>query len=246
MFRKGFRKDLLFFLAFVVDEFTDDYYRHKLTKELYEGYYSKSTLRRSLSHLLTIGDIEKTESKGKVSYRLTSEGRTKIKKEIPVLRFSNKKWDGYWRIVIFDIPEKNKAIREALRRKLTSLGFASWQKSVYIIPHDINDEINQYFMSNGLADTCICLTAKSSGLVNDRALAVKVWELNKLNNKYRKILDRCKNLDNDNKNKKKHLIREIWFNYQNLISIDPFLPKELLPNNWLRDKVKDALLSLNN
>src|SRR3989344_4682297 len=33
------------------------------------------------------------------------------------------KWDGEWRIVIFDIPERFKKAREALRKKLKDLGF---------------------------------------------------------------------------------------------------------------------------
>ena len=39
-------------------------------------------------------------------------------------------WDKKWRIVIFDIPEKHKGAREALRIKLSELGFIQFQKSV--------------------------------------------------------------------------------------------------------------------
>lgn len=52
-----------------------------------------------------------------------------------------KLWDGKWRIVIFDIPESKKAVRDALRRKFKSLGFYQWQKSVFIHPFDCLDEI---------------------------------------------------------------------------------------------------------
>lgn len=51
-------------------------------------------------------------------------------------------WDGLWRIVIFDIPEKYKWARLSLRDKLLALGFFQCQKSVYIYPHDCRDEID--------------------------------------------------------------------------------------------------------
>jgi CRISPR-associated endonuclease Cas2 len=53
-----------------------------------------------------------------------------------------RKWDWNWRIVIFDIPEKRKAGREALRSKLKQLGFQQLQKSCFIYPFDCKSEID--------------------------------------------------------------------------------------------------------
>lgn len=52
-----------------------------------------------------------------------------------------RKWDGYWRIVIFDIPERRKQGREAFRSKLKQLGFYQLQKSCFIHPFDCKSEI---------------------------------------------------------------------------------------------------------
>ena len=53
-----------------------------------------------------------------------------------------RKWDKTWRMVLFDIPESNRKIRDALRRKLKALGFLEFQKSVFLFPHPCEDEIN--------------------------------------------------------------------------------------------------------
>ncbi|MEK7122084.1 MAG: hypothetical protein AAB807_00755 [Patescibacteria group bacterium] len=53
-----------------------------------------------------------------------------------------KKWDNKWRIVLFDIPEKFKKSRDALRHSLRKLGFIEFQKSVFIYPYSCKDEIN--------------------------------------------------------------------------------------------------------
>lgn len=52
------------------------------------------------------------------------------------------KWDGEWRVVIFDIPEKLKKAREVLREKLKELGFVKLQQSVFVFPYECEDEIN--------------------------------------------------------------------------------------------------------
>lgn len=57
-----------------------------------------------------------------------------------------RKWDGYWRIVIFDIPEKKKKAREALRGRLAAMNFFQMQKSCFIYPYECRDEIE--FISN--------------------------------------------------------------------------------------------------
>ncbi len=52
------------------------------------------------------------------------------------------RWDGYWRIVVFDIPEKNVAARNALRQKLRELEFYQLQKSIFILPYECKNEID--------------------------------------------------------------------------------------------------------
>lgn len=52
------------------------------------------------------------------------------------------KWDGKWRIVIFDIPEFNKQLRDTLRLKLRQLGLIELQKSVFIHPYECRNEID--------------------------------------------------------------------------------------------------------
>ena len=52
-----------------------------------------------------------------------------------------KKWDRIWRIVTFDIPEKKRPARDALRSKLNELGFYQLNKSVFIHPYHCLDEI---------------------------------------------------------------------------------------------------------
>lgn len=51
-------------------------------------------------------------------------------------------WDQKWRIVVFDIPEKYKKKREAMRQHLKRFGFYKLQKSVFVLPYECCDEID--------------------------------------------------------------------------------------------------------
>lgn len=52
-----------------------------------------------------------------------------------------KKWDGRWRIVIFDIPEKDRDFRDILRSHLKELKFIRLQNSVFVSPHPFEKAI---------------------------------------------------------------------------------------------------------
>ncbi|MBI2030584.1 CRISPR-associated endonuclease Cas2 [Candidatus Kaiserbacteria bacterium] len=70
-------------------------------------------------------------SRGEVVFRtLTAHDHTRHK---PI------RWDGKWRVLIFDIPEYRKGLREKMRRTLTSIGFVRLQDSVWAYPYDCED-----------------------------------------------------------------------------------------------------------
>ena len=81
------------------------------------------------------------------------------------------RWDGKWRIVIFDVPEKMKRAREALREKLRELGFKELQKSVFIHPFECKDEIDFVTEFFNLRP---CIRLIRSDFITDEA-ELKLW-----------------------------------------------------------------------
>ncbi|HBP00726.1 MAG: hypothetical protein UY41_C0035G0002 [Candidatus Moranbacteria bacterium GW2011_GWE1_49_15] len=83
---------------------------------------------------------------GKIKVELTNRGKKRlVEYSIGSLRIKKpKKWDGKWRVLIFDIPTEPKIYaqaREALRSKIKDLGFHQLQKSVWVHPYDCEDEL---------------------------------------------------------------------------------------------------------
>ena len=75
--------------------------------------------------------------------RLTHQGKRQLDliESREMLRKKPGRWDKRWRILIFDIPEYRKAIRNKMRRTLRSVGFFRLQDSVWIYPYDCEDFI---------------------------------------------------------------------------------------------------------
>ncbi len=98
--------------------------------------------KSALGKLAEKGLVIFVEHKGKRVARLTEAGeQTLALKSNSVSRPKPKRWDRRWRIVMFDIPERRKTVRDALRRFMDRYGFFRLQDSVWVYPHDCEDVI---------------------------------------------------------------------------------------------------------
>ena len=81
---------------------------------------------------------------GTTTISLTEKGKKRaLTFNIDVIKIpEEKKWNGKWHCVFFDVPEKQKHKRHALREKLRDLGFHQWQKSVFVHPYPCHDQID--------------------------------------------------------------------------------------------------------
>jgi len=106
------------------------YTREQISKQAY--YNTVGRLKRE-------GYLEEVENEGRRRLRATIKGKIKILKFLK----RDKQWDGKWRIVIFDIPEIKKKMRNFFREKLSELGFRKLQESVWICPYNISTELEE-------------------------------------------------------------------------------------------------------
>jgi hypothetical protein len=86
------------------------------------------------------------ERDGRVQVELTNKGKIRLAEySLSSLDIKKpKKWDGKWRVLMFDIPAHSKTYdyaRDALRNKIKSLGFYQVQKSVWVYPYECEDEL---------------------------------------------------------------------------------------------------------
>lgn len=122
-----------------------------------EDYYP-SEIERTVRRLHKQKLISYDERNGKTKIALTKSGKRKVLSyKIEEMSLKKGKWDGWWRMVVFDIPEKKKKARDILRNKMKEIGFYQLQKSVLITPWKCEDEVD--FIKNlyGVEGENICL-----------------------------------------------------------------------------------------
>ncbi len=110
------------------------------------GYYAygsgwqyplrKSELSQAIKRLrergLIVKDLINTDQ---IILKLTDLGKESLNSEV------KDQWDGKYRIVIFDIPEQKRIIRNLFRRRLKGWGFIRWQQSVWISKRNVTKKI---------------------------------------------------------------------------------------------------------
>ena len=104
----------------------------------------KKTLQDSFYYLNKKKYIVFKREKGVYKMVLSNSGLKLLNKhsfqkmELPI----DKKWDGLWRVITFDIPESKATARRSVSRKLKELGCFSLQKSVFVYPYDCRKQID--------------------------------------------------------------------------------------------------------
>ncbi|MFA5791537.1 MAG: hypothetical protein WC884_00685 [Candidatus Paceibacterota bacterium] len=97
---------------------------------------NKYAITRCLKNLKDSGLIEQIPSPQNEYARLTKEGKKKMHSlELDSdTTLVNTSWDGFWRIILLDIPENRKSERESLRYLLKKAGFVCLKNSAWISP----------------------------------------------------------------------------------------------------------------
>lgn len=98
----------------------------------------------SLNYLDRRGYVKLTEKEnGVLEAKLTRQGEVMIERiNFSELKLSEPgKWDGKWRLVIFDVPTRKHKNRRAFAEKLKELGFIMVQKSVWAYPFECYKEL---------------------------------------------------------------------------------------------------------
>ncbi len=104
--------------------------------DIFKTARQKAGFTRTFKQLKEKGLVAFQTRNGNTTLSLTEKGATlveqlAIKKRPPS---NGKKWDGKWRVIIFDIPEKRRSVRDMLRIHLKHYGFIQIQASVWAYP----------------------------------------------------------------------------------------------------------------
>ncbi len=196
---------------------------------LFDDYFSKDFRKGvNLDDWLSIGARGTTYyfiKEGVLNPDLTFKQKPKS-----ILRLIKKPWDGKWRFVVFDIPQKEVNFRNIIRRRLKELGFKLLQRSVWFSPLPLGKVVKK--LDKKIDDYNYLTVIEGKIYRDDPKRIIKnkwntlIWQ-EKANMLIKELKSREKISDED-KNKFWELILE-----------HPRVPLELLSKNWpLKNLVK--------
>lgn len=140
--------------------------------KLFKGLikFSRWQIMQTLKQLRLRGYIEFEEEDDKSPIFLTDKG---LKRSLHYQLFDlfsrrPRRWDYLWRMVIFDIPEKKKFLRESFRWQLKNFGFYQLQKSVFVAPHKCEKEIIDMARTYKVLSHMLIMTVASLGPMERR------------------------------------------------------------------------------
>lgn len=165
----GKRETIGKFVLLALEKAVDGYVRFEdFTYHHYRYFYGipelkKSALSQALKRLREKGYIEKLPDKrdeSKIIFKLTETGREFLMLHKPE---DEVKWDGKWRIVVFDIPESKRLVRDILRSRLKLWGFKPWQKSVWASKKNLTNKLRNLAKELGMEDWILVIESENVG-----------------------------------------------------------------------------------
>ncbi|MEQ4722580.1 PaaX family transcriptional regulator C-terminal domain-containing protein [Nonomuraea sp. B19D2] len=177
------------------------------------------------------------------SWRLLDEGRKRI------FQREREPWDRQWRVVIYHVPETDRAARERVRKKLRWLGFGPLAPSAWVSPHERLQEVAEG-LAEELSVRLDLLISRSMGAASDIDMAGRCWDLKELHrallakrDSYRALLARFDSAPPRGRDALVERTRLVH-DYRMLPFDDPDLPLELVPAGWVGRDVHDLFLDL--
>ncbi|MFN8050602.1 MAG: PaaX family transcriptional regulator C-terminal domain-containing protein [Acidimicrobiales bacterium] len=164
-------------------------------------------------------------------------------------------WDRRWRLAAFAIPESKRAARDVFRDRLLALGAAPIHNGLYVSPHRWEAEVVDEAERLGIVEHVSMATTDDlsvGGVTDPRALAVALWPLERIAERYRDFIDTYRDVpDNlDDMRRRGERLSEADFlpgalniaiRFNQCFELDPMLPPELLPKPWPGREAREIL-----
>lgn len=241
-----------------------DYIRHygsviwigSLIKLLEAFGHNEQSVRAAVSRMSKQGWVQSERRGNKSFYSLTDQGIIRMEEASRrIYKEPKQPWDGKWWILIYNIQEDKRYLRDKLREELVWSGFGQLSNSCWITPNNLEKEINLLIKKYGIEQNVTFFHASYKGMEDHTSLVKKCWDLEQVNQKYAEFIEQYsqKYIIHKNKINKNEMSDSSCFvektllvhEFRKFLFIDPSLPDELLPKKWLGDSAADLFKEYN-
>lgn len=192
------------------------------------------SVRSAISRMKKAGTLAAEQRDGVAGYALTEEALAMLRDGDQLIYQSTQPATGGWTMVVYSVPETERARRHELRTRLGRLGFGQLSAGVWIAPDAAADRLAMMLRRTGLERYVTTWTARPEDPASIEARIHDAWDLEALAGGYRAFIAECgptlTGVVDD---------RTAFTTYLRLLSrwrrlpfMDPGLPASLLPASW--------------
>jgi phenylacetic acid degradation operon negative regulatory protein len=139
-------------------------------------------------------------------------------------------WDQRWVVVSVRIPESDRRARHAVRTRLTWAGFGTLAAGLWISPHpERAGEAERVLREAGVGDDANVFVAERAGLGDAAAMVATAWDLPAVAAQYEAFTAEFRGQAPPDVLVRQAELVHAWRRFP---SVDPALPRELLPARW--------------
>ena len=166
-------------------------------------------------------------------------------------------WDGRWHLLIYSIPESKRHLRRRLRQRLIWLGFGALNQATWISPRDLRVEVEQAVDALHARPYVEFFATEHQGFSSDKEIAARCWDLRRLNDYYTGFIARytppfrefqARLEAGDGLVPQECFVQRFMLTHEYRSSpyVDPNLPLELLPDDWLGQRAAQLFQKYHN
>jgi phenylacetic acid degradation operon negative regulatory protein len=156
-------------------------------------------------------------------------------------------WDGCWYLLTYSIPESKRHTRRRLRKRLLWLGFGALHQATWISPRDLQAEVEQIADALGARSYVEFFAAEHRCFASDEEIVARCWNLEGLDGYYAAFISRyeppfrehqARLAAGDSLEPRECFVQRFMLTHEYRSSpyVDPNLPLELLPDDWLGER----------
>lgn len=211
--------------------------------------FGEAAVRSALFRLLREGQLEGERQGGRRRYWLAADAREWLAAGVARVHAEDEPtWDGRWRILLYSVPEAERALRDRMRRELAWLGFGSLGQGAWISPLPLLPTMIRRLEQVGVGRT-VAFEGEWRGPGSAQELVASAWDLEAVAARYRLFLrqDLAPAEVRGAAMPGAEAFRtwvSLVYEYRKFLHLDPGLPKELLPQDWPGGEVRRRLLAL--
>jgi phenylacetic acid degradation operon negative regulatory protein len=199
--------------------------------------------RQAVSRLGEQGLLRAVKEGRRARWHLTDEGRrllTEGAERIYAFGAGDDDWDGRWLVVVFSVPEEQRAKRHQMRAKLEFSGFGFVQPGVAISPHLEREPVATALLKDlDLLAGAMLLRAETADLVGTDDVLERAWNLESLARLYEEFITSFARRAPRSDEARFAALSELVHHWRRFPFIDPEIPARLLPEHWPGWRAKD-------